>query len=276
LQFVSLREEVGAFLRSRRRRLDPAAKWGAFYDPARRRTSGLTRSEVAVLANISVQYYTRIEQGRLDGVSDSVLLAVADALELSADDRRHLLALARGPSAARFRPWSPTGQVRAETQAVLDAITAPALVKRPGADILAANEPAHAVFSVILDSGADPPNNARFIFLDPAAKEFFANWEVEADTIVAVFHTRTAEYPDDGRLRAIIAELTAQSPEFAARWQTYPVAPPDHTLEINHPTAGPLALFNETFLIPDGEGLHLIVRPPANPATAQALATLTN
>jgi len=212
---MTLRDEAGAFLRSRRRRLDPDAL-DLPGPPKNRRRPGLRRDEVARLASISTQYYTRIEQGHLAGVSDSILLAVAKALQLDDAERWHLFGLSRGQESASFRPWAPSEAVRPELQLVLDAITVPAMVFRLGADIVASNLPARAVFSPLFGSPFQPPNNVRFMFLDPMARRFYVDWAAAADNATAVLHAGTAHFPKDERLAAIIAELRAKSREFAA------------------------------------------------------------
>ncbi|MDR1151164.1 MAG: helix-turn-helix transcriptional regulator [Bifidobacteriaceae bacterium] len=270
-----LRDEAGAFLRSRRRRLDPD-RVGLVQGGSPRRRVGLRRSEVAMLASISTQYYTRMEQGHLAGVSEEILLAVADALELDAAERWHLLGLARAQQSARFRAWMSPDRVRPETQLVLDSLNAPALVLRLGADVIASNEPARAAFSPLFGSPFQPPNNARFVFLDPAARQFFANWESEADAIAAILHTRAAHFPDDAVLARAIAELRERSADFALRWKTYPVTmSPRRVIEVNHPLAGRMVFFNETLALAEDQGLYLVVRIPApRTGTAEAVDRL--
>ncbi|MDR1293459.1 MAG: helix-turn-helix domain-containing protein [Bifidobacteriaceae bacterium] len=269
-----LRDEAGAFLRSRRRRLDPD-RMGLAGGSSRRRV-GVRRAEVAMLASISTQYYTRMEQGHLVGVSDEILLSVAEVLKLDSAERWHLLGLARGQRSARYRAWTSVDHVRPEIQLVVDSMVAPAMVLRLGADVIASNEAARAAFSPLFGSPLQPPNNARFVFLDPAARRFLPDWEAEADIVAAILYTRAAQYPDDPVLAAAIADLTEQSREFAQRWKTYPVmSSPRRVIAVNHPLGGRMVFLNETLADTGSQGQYLVVRVPApGTGTAEAVSDL--
>jgi transcriptional regulator with XRE-family HTH domain len=171
LPHVDTRSDIREFLTSRRAKLTPEQVGLASYGP--RRVPGLRREEVAVLAGVSVPYYTRLERGDMSGVSDSVLEALARALQLDDAERAHLFDLARAaqPTPARPRRRRPKHHVRPEVQWTLDAITgAPAFVSNERLDILAANQLGRALFSELYDAPSRPVNTARFVFLDPRAE----------------------------------------------------------------------------------------------------------
>jgi transcriptional regulator with XRE-family HTH domain len=168
---VQTRSEIREFLSSRRAKITPAQAGLTAYGP--RRVPGLRREEVAVLAGVSVPYYTRLERGDLSGVSEGVLDALARALQLDDAERAHLFDLARaaGPMAKRPRRSAPK-QIRPSVQRLLDAITgAPALVQNGRLDILGANQLARALYSELFRDPTRPANHARFNFLSPRAHE---------------------------------------------------------------------------------------------------------
>jgi transcriptional regulator with XRE-family HTH domain len=170
------RAQVREFLVSRRARITPEQAGLPAYG-GNRRVAGLRREEVAMLAGISIDYYVRMERGALAGASDAVLEGVARALQLDDAERDHLFDLARGsePQPARLRRTREPG-VTASVQQVLDAITnAPAWVRNARHDLLAANRLARALYAPLLASPRRPPNNAHFIYLDPAARTFFTD-----------------------------------------------------------------------------------------------------
>src|ERR1700760_3250480 len=180
--------EMRDFLVSRRARITPEQAglpaWGG-----NRRVAGLRREEVALLAGVSIDYYVRLERGRAAGASDSVLEGIARALQLDEAERAHLFDLARAaaPAAPRApRPPAPQ-QVRPSVQRILDSMSAtPAYVRNARMDILGANRLGAALLTPVLASPAQPANNARFLFLDPASLEFYPDWERIAQDIVAM------------------------------------------------------------------------------------------
>src|SRR5881409_1064146 len=173
---MDARSEIREFLTSRRARITPEQVGLASYGP--RRVPGLRREEVAVLAGVSVPYYTRLERGSLSGVSESVLEALARALQLDEAERAHLFDLARAAHATPRQRRRPAPQrVRPSVQRILDAMTAaPAFVRNGRMDILAANRLGRAFYSQHFDGPHGPPNSARFIFLDPRAPDFYVDW----------------------------------------------------------------------------------------------------
>src|SRR5687767_13508940 len=183
---MDTRTEIREFLTSRRARLKAADVGLPDYGP--RRVPGLRREEVAVLAGVSVPYYTRLERGDMRGVSEGVLEALARALQLDDAERAHLLDLARaaGPMRKTRRRATPK-QIRPSVQRLLDAITgAPALVQNDRLDILAANQLARALYSELFADSTAPLNHARFTFLNPAAHDLYPDWERGANDAVAL------------------------------------------------------------------------------------------
>ena len=198
------RAQVREFLASRRARITPGQAGLPAYG-GNRRVKGLRREEVALLAGVSIDYYIRMERGDLAGASEAVLDGVANALQLDEAEREHLQALARsaGPTATRRARPSPT-TVRPVIQQVLDAITeAPAWIRNARHDILAMNPLARALYSPVLDSavaGATAKraaNTTRFIYLDPAAREFFVDYDRIATDAAAMLRLEAGRNPHD-------------------------------------------------------------------------------
>src|SRR4051794_8512850 len=175
---ADLSAEIRDFLSTRRARISPEQAGLPAYG-GNRRVKGLRREEVAMLAGVSVDYYVRMERGSLGGASESVLNALADALRLDEAERTHLFALAResGRHSSQRRRTPPTA-VRPVVQQVLDAMTdAPAWVRNGRHDIVAMNQLARALYSPVLADPRRPANTTRFVYLDPAAGEFFVDYD---------------------------------------------------------------------------------------------------
>jgi transcriptional regulator with XRE-family HTH domain len=170
-----VRDQIRTFLATRRAKLSPEQVGLPAYHADRRRVPGLRREEVAVLAGISTEYYTRFERGNATGVSESVIDGIAHALRLDDAERTHLLDLIRAAAASTGRPRRrPTSQVRPTVQRIIDSmITTPAFVLNGRLDILTANALGHALYAPVFADPVRPPNNARFIFFDQSATEFF-------------------------------------------------------------------------------------------------------
>jgi transcriptional regulator with XRE-family HTH domain len=218
LRFVDTKAEIREFLTSRRARITPDQAGVASYGP--RRVPGLRREEVAVLAGVSVPYYTRLERGDMNGVSESVLNALAGALQLDDPERAHLLDLARAahPTPARPRRRHAKQSVRPEVQWILDAITgAAAFVSNDRLDILAANQLGRALYSELYETPARPVNTARFVFLDPRAESTFAEWDRIATETVAILRSAAGRDPYNRDLSDLVGELATQSNEFRTR-----------------------------------------------------------
>jgi transcriptional regulator with XRE-family HTH domain len=206
-------DALGAFLRARREHLEPAA------DGARRRTAGLRRSEVAARANISVEWYTRLEQGRGGGPSAHVLEAVCDALQLREDEREHAFVLAFG---ARVVARSTEDEHQlARMQRVLDNLHPwPAYVKSSSWDVRAWNAAAAALLTDYPAIPAQERNILRILFTDPTARERVGEWREEAKLAVATFRLELARWnAHTPAVEALVEELRAASPEFAAIWE---------------------------------------------------------
>ncbi|MFI0451413.1 helix-turn-helix transcriptional regulator [Actinomadura sp. 6N118] len=244
------RAEIREFLGTRRARVTPEQAGLPVYGGDRRRVTGLRREEVALLAGISSEYYTRLERGDATGVSESVIEGIAQALRLDEAERMHLLDLLRGAGTARPPRRRPVQQrVRPAVQRVLDSMTGtPAFVLNGRGDILAANHIGRALFSPVYADPVRPPNNARFIFLDPRATEFFRDWDKVANDTVAMLRAEAGRDLYDRRLTDLIGELSTRSEDFRHRWAAHNVR--IHTTGVkllHHPVVGDLDLPYETF-----------------------------
>lgn len=276
------RDEVRDFLTSRRERLTPEQAGLPIYG-GNRRVKGLRREEVALLAGMSVDYYVRLERGNLSGASDSVLEALAAALQLDDAERAHLYDLARASSPAGQRRSSPTSKVRPATLRVIDAMTSvPAYVRNGRFDILAANQLGRALYSPVFDSPLfaerGPVNSARFCFLDPAAEEFWVDWDRAADDSVAFIRSEVGRSPNDRVLTQMIGELTTRSPEFAKRWARHDVKFHRAGIKrLHHPLVGELELPYEAMDLSADAGLRLnVYTPEPDSREAEALALLAS
>jgi transcriptional regulator with XRE-family HTH domain len=254
-----LRSDVKEFLTSRRAKITP--QQAGLPAGRNRRVTGLRRSEVASLAGMSVEYYSRLERGNLAGVSEEVLEALARALELDEAERAHLHDLARAAASRRF-PRAQPGSVRQSLQATLDAITtAPALINNGRGDMVAANALARALFSeMFVSSPQRPVNNARFVFLDPRATAFYRDWSKAADDTVAILRTQAGQDPHNRALSDLVGELSTQSEEFRTRWAAHNVR--QHftgTKRVRHPAVGEIELNYEVFDISTDPDLRLVV-----------------
>jgi len=230
---VDARSEIKEFLTSRRGRITPEQAGLAAYGP--RRVPGLRREEVAVLAGVSVPYYTRLERGDMGGVSQSVLEALARALQLDEAERLHLLDLARSaqPIVTPRRRRPAKQPIRPSVRHILDAITgAAAFVRNDRLDVLAANQLGHALYSEMFEGPTRPANAARFIFLDPRARDFYPDWNKAANDSVAVLRASAGRDPHDRCLSDLVGELSTQSDEFRARWAAHNVR--QHITGIKH------------------------------------------
>ena len=257
------RSEIRDFLVSRRARITPAQAGLPVFGSGRRRVAGLRREEVALLAGVSVDYYTKLERGDLSGVSDSVLDEIANALQLDEAERGHLTDLANAANSSRRphpRRTSPQ-QVRPTVQQILDAMpTAPAYVRNGRRDVLAANRLGYALYSELYADPARPVNVARFVFLDPRARTFFLDWPTAANDTVAALRTEAGGSPHDRDLSNLVGELSTRSEEFATRWAAHNVRfHRSGRKAIHHPVVGDLHLTFEALALPSDPGLSLVV-----------------
>jgi transcriptional regulator with XRE-family HTH domain len=274
------RAQVREFLISRRERISPAQAGLPAYGGANRRVKGLRREEVALLAGVSIDYYVRMERGNLTGASDAVLDGLASALQLDEAERAHLFDLARAAQPARPRQRrAKSSGVTDGIQQILDAITdAPAWVRNARHDMLAANRLARALYAPVLADPRRPANNARFIYLDPAAREFFADWERAADDIAAMLRSEAGSNPHDKQLIELIGELSTSSEDFRVRWAAHNVRfhRTGHK-RIRHPVVGVLDLDFEAMEFPAHPGLTLLAYTAAvGTPTADSLKLLAS
>jgi transcriptional regulator with XRE-family HTH domain len=265
--------EIREFLTTRRAKITPQRAGLPVYG-RQRRVSGLRREEVALLAGISVEYYTRLERGNARGVSDEVLDAVSRALQLDEAERSYLVDLFRAANAERPPRRSSTPQrVRPSIQRVVDALAEiPAFVQNGRLDILYANALAAALYSDQFQSPLRPPNSARYLFLDPRARTFFVDWESVARDIVATLRGTAGRNPYDPALSDLIGILSTRSEEFRARWATYDVRfHRSGTKRFHHPLVGELTLAYETLELPADPSLTLVTYS-AEPGSASEAA----
>lgn len=258
---VDSRAETRDFLTTRRAKVTPDQAGLPAYG-GHRRVSGLRREEVALLAGVSVDYYTRLERGNLSGVSDGVLEALARALQLDDAERAHLFDLARtaNTTAANARGRRrPTSQLRPVVQRLLDAMTlAPAYVRNGRLDVLGANPLGRAVFAPLFDTAAPTPNIARFIFLHPASQEFYRDWETVAGDTVALLRAEAGRDPYDRALTDLIGELSTRSDVFRTWWAAHNVRLHRSGVKhLHHPEVGDLTLAYESLDLTTDVGLRL-------------------
>jgi len=256
---VETKKEIREFLTSRRGRITPEQAGLISYGS--RRVPGLRREEVAVLAGVSVPYYTRLERGDMSGVSGNVLEALARALQLDDAERAHLFDLARAaqPTFAPPRRRQPRVRVRPELQWTLDAITeAAAFVGNQRLDFLSANQLGRALFSDLYATSGGSVNNARFVFLDPKAETFFADWEIVAGECVAILRWAAGRDPHDRDLSDLVGELSTQSEAFRTRWAAHDVRFHNAGVKrFHHPAVGELTLSFNRLDIPADHGLAI-------------------
>ncbi|MFF8193395.1 helix-turn-helix domain-containing protein [Streptomyces bobili] len=254
------RKEIREFLTTRRARITPEQAQLPVFGGDARRVPGLRREEVALLAGVSVDYYTRLERGDTRGVSDSVLDNLARALQLNEAERTHLFDLARSANAPTARPRR-TGRprIRPAVQRILDTMTTPAHVWNGHFDTLAVNRLGRALFSPLFQDRPLPVNHARFIFLDPRAREFFGDWESSANGIVAALRWQAGRNPYDKALTDLVGELSTRSEFFRTRWAAHNVKVHRNGVkELHHPVVGDLSLPYESMLIDADSGLTLV------------------
>lgn len=267
---MDLKAETRDFLTTRRARITPDRAGLPAYG-TNRRVPGLRREEVAMLAGVSVDYYTRLERGSLGGVSEEVLEALAQALQLDEAEHRHLFDLARAANAsgaARSRARrAPAPVLRPAVQRILDAMDgAPAFVRNGRLDVLGTNSLGRALYAPIYDSperiANKPVNTARFQFLDPdAAREFWGDrYDRIAHDAVAILRAEAGKNPFDSALTALVGELSTRSEDFRRLWASHDVRLHRTGTKIfHHPVVGRLELDYEALELPADAGLQLNV-----------------
>ncbi|WP_026924492.1 helix-turn-helix transcriptional regulator [Glycomyces arizonensis] len=264
---MSTKDEVREFLTSRRANITP--EQAGLPDIGERRVPGLRREEVALLANISLDYYTRLERGNIRGASESVLDAVARALRLNDAEREYLFDLARTGPAFSARHREPVKQsVRTSVRRVLDHLSVPAIVRNANQDIVAANLMGRALYAPHFETG-ETPNVARFTFLDPRARDYYVDWPLTRRTIAAIMRADAGRDPLNQELTALIGELSTRSPLFRADWADHDVH--QHRTGVKsfrHPEVGIMELAFDVFEMPGETGLQVITysAPPGTEA----------
>jgi transcriptional regulator with XRE-family HTH domain len=274
---VDNRAEIRDFLATRRARLTPQQV--GLPVSTRRRVPGLRREEVAVLAGVSTDWYTRLEKGHISGVSEDVLEAVARALQLDEAERLHLFNLARAARPAKRSPRprrQPTVEPR--VQWMLDSMTeSAAFVANGRMDILAINALGRALYSPmhtdhLTDQGRRPANIARYQFLDPTAVDYFPDWDGATDVTVALLRTEAGRDPHNKDLRDLVGELSTLSEEFRAKWASHNVR--IHRAgnkQFQHPDVGPVELGYHTLdLTTDDNWVLALTIYTAEPGTDSA------
>lgn len=244
----------------------------------RRRVAGLRREEVALLADISIEYYTRLERGEARGVSNDVLDAVSRALQLDDAEHAHLLDLVRMANLERpRRRISPPEQVRPSIRRAIDALSAvPALVTSARHDVLYSNRLGEALFLELFTDRVRPPNFARYIFLDPRAKSFYVEWDTVAHDVVAALRSEAGRTPYDRALSDLVGLLSMRSDEFRALWAGHDVRfHRTGVKRLHHPLVGDLEVAWDALALVADPGLSLTTYSP-EPGTpsAQALEEL--
>jgi transcriptional regulator with XRE-family HTH domain len=221
----------------------------------------LRREEVASLAGVSVEYYKRLERGSASGVSDSVLEALARALQLDDAERAHLFDLARAANPVAPKRRRPAQQrVRPVMLRILESMTAPAIVRNSRVDYLAANDLGRALYAPLFQSREQPANSARFTFLDPAAKEFYVDWERTAKDLVAHLRSEAGRNPYDRGLSDLVGELSTRSEEFGTWWAQHNVRyHRTGSKRLRHPVVGELELEYEVMDVSADDGLTIAV-----------------
>ncbi|MFJ4029371.1 helix-turn-helix transcriptional regulator [Paenarthrobacter sp. NPDC089989] len=257
------RSEVREFLMSRRARITPEQA-GIETFGVRRRVSGLRRDEVARVAGVSVDYYTRLERGNLSGVSDSVLDAIAGALQLDRAEQDHLYDLARTANRGNRAKAKKTGPtLDPALQYFLDAITgAPALIANNRMDVVAANALGYAMYYDLFRSMAGPANHSRFIFLDPRGQDFYPDWERAKNTNVEILRRQAGRFPHDKGIAELVGELSMRSEEFRTLWAAHNVRRHRSGMKnFHHSVVGALELTYQQLELDEDTGLHVTVYP---------------
>ena len=273
--------EFGDFLRTRRAKVSPADV--GLPGGSRRRVAGLRREELAQLAGISVEYYQRLEQGRATRPSDEVLDAIAGILGLSEVEHTHLhrLAAPRRPRRAESGahdvvdpPARPSVRPElARTLALMDRI--PALAINDVFDVLAMNGPSRALFPDVAALPEDERNLARFLFLTPAGRDFYVEWDDVAAATVAQLRWTIGRFPHDPGATALIVELSDSSADFGRLWAAGDVEVRAHgSKSIRHPALGVLRVFYENLELAGPERQRVVafnVEPDSPSAAAFGL-----
>lgn len=264
------RAEVRDFLTTRRAKITPEQV--GLPAGMKRRVAGLRRSEVAALAGVSIEYYTRLERGSISGASPEVLDALARALLLDDAERAYLFDLAHAASPVARPPkrrspkcWTPHRSL----QWVLDGFTAgPAFVRNGRMDLLATNLLARAFYADVFDMPGQPPNLARFTFLDERAYQFYPDWDSFAEVTVAILRTEAGRDPHNKELHDLIGALGTRSAGFRRLWAGHNVRHHGAGFKtFRHPVVGEMTLAYEGVSMEAEPGLSITtyVAEPGSP-----------
>jgi transcriptional regulator with XRE-family HTH domain len=255
--------DLGEFLISRRAKLS-LQQAGLPDFGGRRRVPGLRREEVALLAGMSAEYYKRLERGNAKGVSDAVIDGVSRALQLDAAEHAHLYDLVRAANAGtRPRRGRPTRRLSLSPgmRQTIDAMsTVPVFIQNGRLDAVATNRLGRALFSVMFEDPRAPVNAARFVFLDPRARDFYQDWEANTRQIVAILRAEAGRSPYDRHLSDLVGELSTRSDLFRRLWGSHDVR--EHRTgikRIHHPIVGDLDLTFQGLDLSSDRGLQMLV-----------------
>lgn len=258
---MTSRDEVREFLVSRRAKITP--EMVGLPDAGSRRVPGLRRGEVAVLAGVSVEYYTKLERGDLRGASDEVLEAISSALRFTEAEHQHLFDLARTANAgtrARKRP-APRNGVRPRLLHLLDSMTEGAAVLGDRrSNIVATNSLARAMYDPLYAAMGATVNYARYIFFDPGSRTFYRDWDEIAESSVASLRTVAGRNPFDKSVSDLVGELSTRSEEFRTLWARHDVRLHITGVKrIHHPVVGDVDLEYNTLALPADDDLAITV-----------------
>ncbi len=261
--------ELGRFLRARREGIRPADA-GLPAGTGSRRTPGLRREEIAALAGVSIDYYTRLERGRETRPSPAVIDALARALLLDGDEHGYLKSLAaQAARRAPVPPSPPSRTIRPTARLLLESLRPnPAYVVSRTYDILAANPGGARLHPGLLGWPARQRNTIRYTFLHPEARDLWPDWEQKARGCVAQLRAIAGSDPDAPDLAALVGELLVKSPDFGRLWGRYEVRQPGAgNRVIRHPLVGTLRLAHETLGLnrADGQSLIVFMAEPGTP-----------
>ena len=269
--------ELADFLRHARSAVDPQ-RAGLPADGRIRRVPGLRREEVALLAGVSTDYYTRLEQGRRITPSTGVLDAIARALNLDATARAHLGHLV-GASVVQRKAPATVQRVRPGLYQLLESLDGvPAMILGRNTDVLAINRLGRALLADFDRMRPRERNYARWMFLTTESRELFLDWEVQARTAVENLRLEIGNRPDDPTLLALVDELSTASDDFRTWWTEHRVYQRTHgTKRLRHPIVGKLTVDYETFMMPGDpdQTLFLFTTEAGTPAR-EAMDLLTS
>jgi transcriptional regulator with XRE-family HTH domain len=264
--------ELGEFLRLRRAALQPEDVGVVGYGI--RRVPGLRREEIAMLAGVSTTYYTRLEQGQSINASESVIQSIARAMNLTPDERVHLLDLARARSTSRRRPPAKPDRARPGTLKLIHSLpNTPAVILGRRSEVLGWNSLGHRLVAGHLDVESPDdlesrPNTTRMMFLDEHTRELYGRWHEEAERAVSSLRVLAAKDPDDLDMTALVGELCLKSPEFGRLWAKHPVtACVSGAKFFRHPDVGDFELSFEVLSLPD-EPMHRVLLFTPDPGSA--------